>query len=255
VKTSQGYFCLDPDDKFVSKALLESGAYGLGEIQVAREYIKPESRVLVVGAHIGSIAIPLSTICQELVAVEANPAAYELLQLNVRLNERKNMRTIHAAANDTDGTIDFVMNTENSGGSKRVPKFRDAAYFYDNPKIVTVPAKRMDDVLEQSFDLIFMDIEGSEYFAFLGMQRILSHATALIVEFLPHHLSRVAGITVDEFVAPLIPHFDALEIPSRGEIAERGNFRDALQRMYENSQGDAGVIFRKDRDGYPTYAR
>ena len=45
VKTGQGWFCLDPDDRFVSKSLLESGAYGLAEIEQARQFCEPEARV------------------------------------------------------------------------------------------------------------------------------------------------------------------------------------------------------------------
>lgn len=245
VKTDQGYFCLDPDDQFVSRSLLDSGAFGAGEIELAASHMDRSSRVLVVGAHIGAIAIPLSRKCRELVAIEANPATYELLRLNVLLNERDNMRTIHAAANDANGTIEFVMSTHNSGGSKRMPKFRDEIYFYDNPTIVTVPARRLDDILDHAFDLVFMDIEGSEYFAFVGMQRLLAHAKTLIVEFLPHHLSRVAGITVDDFLAPLTPHFDDLTIPTTRRVVERDGFKSVLQDMHERDQGDPAIVFRK----------
>ena len=154
-------------------------------------------------------------------------------------------RIIHAAANDANETIDFVMNTHNSGGSKRMPKFRDEIYFYDNPTIVTVPAKRLDDILEHAFDLVFMDIEGSEHFAFVGMQRLLAHAKTLIVEFLPHHLSRVAGITVDDFLAPLTSHFDDLTIPTTRRVVERNDFKSVLQDMYERNQGDPAIVFRK----------
>jgi FkbM family methyltransferase len=245
VKTGQGRFWVDPDDQFVSRSLLDCGAYGADEIKLATSHMEPSSRVLVVGAHVGAIAIPLSMMCRELVAVEANPATCELLRLNVLLNERDNMRIIHAAANDANGTIEFVMNTHNSGGSKRMPKFRDASYFYDNPTVVTVPAKRLDDILDDAFDLVFMDIEGSEYFAFVGMQRLLAHAKTLIVEFLPHHLSRVAGITVDDFLAPLTSHFDHLTIPTTRRVVERGDFKSVLQDMYERDQGDPAITFRK----------
>jgi FkbM family methyltransferase len=245
VKTDQGYFCVDPADQFVSKSLLECGAYGADEIALAASLMDRSSRVLVVGGHIGAIAIPLSTMCRELVAVEANPATYELLRLNVLLNERGNIRIIQAAANDVNGTIDFVMNTHNSGGSKRMPKFRDEPYFYDHPTIATVPAKRLDDILDQAFDLVFMDIEGSEYFAFVGMQRLLAHARTLIVEFLPHHLSRVAGITVDDFLAPLTPCFDQLTIPTTHRVVDRSEFKSVLQDMYERDQGDPAIVFRK----------
>jgi FkbM family methyltransferase len=245
VKTDQGYFCVDPDDQFVSKSLQDSGAYGAGEIELAASHMDRSSRVLVVGAHIGAIAIPLSKMCRELTAVEANPATYELLRLNVLLNERDNMRIIHAAANDANGTIEFVMSTHNSGGSKRMPKFRDATYFYDNPTIATIPARRLDDILDHAFDLVFMDIEGSEYFAFVGMPRLLAHAKTLIVEFLPHHLSRVAGITVDDFLAPLMSNFDHLTIPTTSRVVERDDFKSVLQDMYERDQWDPAIVFRK----------
>jgi FkbM family methyltransferase len=196
-------------------------------------------------AHIGAVAIPLSMMCRELIAIEANPASCELLRLNVLLNERANMKIVHAAANDVNGTIDFVMNTHNSGGSKRMPKFRDEPYFYDNPTIATVPAKRLDDILDQAFDLVFMDIEGSEYFAFVGMQRLLAHARTLIVEFLPHHLSRVAGITVDDFLTPLTSHFDHLTIPTTRRVVERQDFNSVLQEMYDRDQGDPAIVFHK----------
>lgn len=245
VKTDQGRFWVDPDDQFVGRSLLEFGGYGADEIRLAASHMAPSSRVLVVGAHIGSIAIPLSLMCRELVAVEANPATLKLLRLNVLLNQRDNIRVIHAAANDANGTIDFVMNTHNTAGSKRMPKFRDDIYFYDNPAITTVPAGRLDDILDGAFDLVFMDIEGSEYFAFLGMPRLLTHAKTLIVEFLPHHLSRVAGITVDDFLAPLMPHFDQLTIPTIGRVVDRKDFKSVLQDMCEREQGDPAIVFCK----------
>jgi len=245
VKTDLGYFCLDPDDELVSRELVQRGAYGMREIELARSHMDAGSRVLVVGAHIGTAAIPLSRSCRELVAVEANPATCELLRLNVLLNERRNITVIHAAANDRDGSLDFVMSTHNSGGAKRMPKFRDTIYFYDNPQIATVPAKRLDDILEGSFDLVFMDIEGSEYFAFLGIPRILAQARTLIVEFLPHHLTRVAGITVDDFVAPLAPHFDELTVPTTGRVAGREAFASVLHDMHARDQGDPAIVFRK----------
>lgn len=246
VKTEQGWFCLDPDDQFVSKSLLETGAYGLVEIEQARQFCDAGSRVLVVGAHIGTIAIPLARSCEELVAIEANPEIYEFLELNVAMNRGFNIQTHNIAASDREAPVEFVMNTVNSGGSKRMPVHRDHIYFYDNPRVATVPGARLDDLLAgEQFDLVFMDIEGSEYHAFLGMRRILAGAKTLIVEFLPHHLARVAGVTVEEFLEPLCANFSALTVPSTGQHAGRKEFLGVLQRMFDANHGDAGIIFRK----------
>lgn len=244
VKTAQGYFCLDPRDQFVSKSILQTGAYGLGEIALAKQFCDAQSKTLVVGAHIGTIAIPLSRICQEVVAIEANPATYELLRLNVLINGCTNLPTYDVAANHKDEPIQFVMNTHNTGGSKRMPKFHDQAYFYDNPKIATVRGVRLDDFLDSAgFDVLFMDIEGSEYFAFLGMQTILSRARTLIVEFLPHHLSRVAGISVEQFLAPLMPHFNTLILPTKRLVVGKDSFLNLLQSMFDQNEGAAAIIF------------
>ncbi len=246
VKTGQGWFCLDPDEQFVSKSLLETGAYGLEEIEQARQFCDAGSRVLVVGAHIGTVAIPLARSCEELVAIEANPETYEFLELNVSMNRGFNILAHNVAASDRGAPVEFVMNTVNSGGSKRMPMFRDDIYFHDNPRVVAVPGMRLDDLLPgERFELVFMDIEGSEYHAFLGMQRILAGAKTLIVEFLPHHLSRVAGVTVEEFLKPLLAHFSTLTVPSTGQRAGRKEIPGMLQRMFDNNQGDAGIIFRK----------
>ena len=244
-KSDLGYFCLDTEDQVVSWEVVNHGSYGMREIELARSHMDERARVLVVGAHIGTSAIPLSRACRELVAVEANPRTFEMLRLNVLMNERRNITVVHAAANHENGTIELVMNSLNSGGSKRMPKFRDPIYFYDNPRIATVPARRLDDILDGAFDLVFMDIEGSEYFAFVGMQRILAGARTLIVEFLPHHLERVAGITVEDFVAPLAPHFDSLVIPTMGLEVARDEFTRALLELYQRPQGDTAIVFRK----------
>lgn len=246
VKTGQGWFCLDPDEQFVSKSLLETGAYGMAEIEQARQFCDAGSRVLVVGAHIGTVAIPLARSCEELVAIEANPETYEFLELNVGMNRGFNIVTHNVAASDRAAPVEFVMNTVNSGGSKRMPMHRDDIYFYDNPQVVAVPGVRLDDLLPgERFELVFMDIEGSEYHAFLGMQRILAEARTLIVEFLPHHLARVAGVTVEQFLKPLSAHFSTLTVPSTGLRAGRKEIPGVLQRMFDDNQGDAGIIFRK----------
>jgi len=245
VETDLGYFWIDPADQVVSRELVDHGTYGAREIELARSHMGESARVLVVGAHIGTVAIPLSRTCRDLVAIEANPATCELLRRNVLLNERGNITVIEAAANDRNGSIEFVMNTHNSGGSKRMPKFHDTIYFYDNPRVTTVAAHRLDDILDGAFDLVFMDIEGSEYFAFLGMQRILADARTLIVEFLPHCLARVASITVADFLAPLAPHFDSLAIPTMDRVVAREDFQRALLELSERPEGDPAIIFRK----------
>jgi FkbM family methyltransferase len=202
--------------------------------------------VLIVGAHIGAIAIPLSQQCGDLTAIEANPDTFQLLETNILLNKANNIKALNVAANDRTESVKFVANRANSGGSKRMPKIKHSMYFYDSPRIVDVPAASLDEFLPlHKFDLVIMDIEGSEYFALKGMQKILQSANALFIEFLPHHLKNVAGVTVTEFLKYISPHFDYLFVPSTLQRTTRQQFLPALQRMYDAGDGDDGLVFSK----------
>lgn len=244
--SAQGVFATGIEDAFVGRSLRETGRYGQAEIEQAAGFISPSDNVLVVGAHIGAIAIPLARRCRHLTAIEANPWTYKLLQCNVLLNDADNVQAHHFAASDAAGTIRFVMNTQNSGGSKRYPVKPEAMYFHDNPEVVEVPSFALDEKLgRHDFALVFMDIEGSEYFALRGMTRILEFARCLIVEFLPHHLTNVAGVTPEAFVQLLEPHFARMFVPSLGQTVGREAISGTLRQMFDRGRGDEGLVFTK----------
>lgn len=244
VKTEKGQFAIDPEDYEIGKALRKKGTYGQAEIQTLEPYLTPHARVLIVGAHIGTLVIPIANKVTEVVAIEANPATYGLLQMNLALNGITNCQAINIAASNQTETLEFLISRANSGGTKRVPQLKKFMYYYDQPQIQQIQAVSLDEYLaDQNFDVIVMDIEGSEYFALLGMQRILSNAQALMVEFLPHHLSNVSGVTVAEFVGAIAPHFCRLTIPSQGVVLKSPEFIPHLTAMMAAQQGDDGILF------------
>lgn len=245
-KTKYGLFAVDPEDFGVGLHLLRQSSYGEAEINSLKQYINFESSVLILGAHIGSLAIPLSKYCKKVVAIEANPVTYKLLTINISLNGVSNCEAINIAANDKCESIDFLLSKSNTGGSKRVPKTKDYIYYYDKPQTVSVNAVSLDDYLkEKDFDLILMDIEGSEYFALKGMQEILGRSKVLVVEFLPHHLKNISGVTVEEFLAVIESHFSTLIIPSKQLKVDKLKFKESLKELYDKDQGDEGIIFEK----------
>lgn len=246
VKSDNGLFAVDPEDYGIRRKLRTNAKYGLGEIEALKPHITSDSRVLNVGAHIGTLAIPISKLCKDVVAIEANPATYDLLMINIALNSAFNCQAINIAASDKDENIKFLLNRANSGGSKRVPKTKEFMYYYDNPEKISVKAVSLDKFLEEKdFDIVVMDIEGSEYFALQGMQEILSKCKLLIVEFLPHHLKNVSGVTVEQFLSVIEPHFSRLTIPSKRLVLGTSEFVSHLNKMYNLEQGDEGIIFEK----------
>jgi FkbM family methyltransferase len=243
---SQGLYAVNIEDEFVGKELREKGEYSAAEVVKAALFLTKKDNALVVGSHVGSIAIALARHCRHVTAIEANPWTFKLLQCNIILNNAENIDAIHLAASDKKETLKFVMNRHNSGGSKRLPIVRDPAYFYDNPAIVDVEADSLDVRLaDRQYALVFMDIEGSEYFALKGMQSILRSTRTLIVEFLPHHLSNVAGVTPEEFVEPILPHFNRLFVPGLNRSCEKHEFARTLRALFDAGHRERGLIFSK----------
>jgi FkbM family methyltransferase len=226
--------------------LLHAAEYGEDELALAATFIRPESNVLMVGTHIGSLAVPLSKLCASLDAVEANPSTQRLAEANLRINACWNATLHKVAAGEARGQISFLINRENSGGSKRKPLVDRDFYLYDDTEQVMVDCFPLDEICGgKSYHLIIMNIEGSEFFAFKGMPQILSDAQALSVEFLPHHIRDAAGVPIDAFVDQLEPHFKWMYVPDRHEVVGVADMREELRQMYEQGISSAGLYFLK----------
>ncbi len=91
-----------------------------------------------------------------------------------------------------------------------------------------------------------MDIEGSEYFALKGMQRILSNARAMIIEYLPHHLDNVAGVSDKEFLSVFSIFFDSVKIIGKNEVYKKNEFLLPLESLRESSGGSDLLFFKDD---------
>ena len=244
LETKNGTFVVDAADLEVGGKLRTKGEYGIEEINRICNYITDKSSVLIVGAHIGSLAIPIAKKCSKLVAIEANPRNFNLLQKNIELNKINNLTAHNIAASEKSETIKFQMNTVNSGGSKRVPVNNHYMYTYDNPEVIDVEAHSLDNYLsDTSFDLVLIDIEGSEYFAMRGMKEILTNTKTLIVEFLPHHITNVAGIRLTDFLDNIPQHLGQLTIPSKNVTYPIDVGTAVLRQMFDNGDGDDGIIF------------
>ena len=243
-QSSNGLFAVDPEDLEVGEKL-RKGGFGLDEIERIESLISDDSRVLIVGSHIGSLVIPISRHCKEVVAIEANPKTYELLSLNLRLNNIENVVSHNIAASEKTEIITFFLNSVNSGGSKRAPKQSHFMYEYDSPERVEIQAHALDTHLSNhAFDLVLMDIEGSEFFALKGMPKILQECKSLIVEFLPHHLRNVAGVDAQTFLQQIPERFTKVTIPSQNVTLSREEAQAFLLKMFRDEKGDDGLIFQ-----------
>ena len=230
-RTPSGIFSISSEDVALANALRNNQAWSQDEIDEIMAGAGAGSHILFVGAHVGTLVIPVAARVATVTAIEANPDTYRFLLANLAFNDVSNVTLHRFAAGEADGEIEFILSRQNSGGAKRRPVIADRRYTYDNPRIATVPMHRLDDRLTGPFDTIVMDIEGSEIFALRGMPRLLSEARRLFVEFLPHHLRNVAGADADALADLVLPHFPKLTVAGRSFVGEAA--RAELRRMYQ----------------------
>jgi len=244
--TPEGKFAVPSSDLFFPHLWRQGKAFGQEEIALIRALVPEGSTILVVGGHVGGLAIPLARTAQKLTVVEANPETFRYLAANVALNASHNISLLQLAAGEKEGQIEFIANRQNTGGSKRSPVIDDWRYTYDDPDRIRVEMKRLDDVLEPQYDAMVMDIEGSEYFALKGMPKLLSRIRTIFIEFMPHHLRNVAGIDADRLYDVIGSDFRHLLIPSQNTTYSGDEVAPKLRSMFQEDQNEDAIVFSKD---------
>jgi hypothetical protein len=67
----------------------------------------------------------------------------------------------------------------------------------------------------------------------------------LIVEFIPHHLRYVAGVSPQAFAGLLSEYFNSLYIPSMKSYVDNHSFEGLLSRLYELNSSHDQIVFAK----------
>ncbi len=137
-----------------------------------RRLVRRGSRVLDLGAHIGTFTLAAAALGCEVIAVEASPQNARLLRASVEQNGFTQVHVIQAVVSDRAGTVLFSC----YGPFGHV--FTPAT----NLPSIDVPAVRIDDLLAEigwdRVDLVKLDVEGSEIAALDGMSNLLTSADA-----------------------------------------------------------------------------
>lgn len=245
--TANGLLSAPLDDVSVGKALGFKGEYDTPEIASLKKLISQEDVIYVIGTHIGALLIPLAKTCRKVIGYEANPETYGYVCTNVQLNNLDNVRIFNYAVGDSSRKIEFYQNRSNSGGSKIKPQTDKYFYNYDSPKTIEVPMISLDaHIASEQLSPpqgIIMDIEGAEYFALKGMPNTLAKARFLYIEYVPHHLENVSGVTNDEFFALILPHFKAVRfMRTHKEVIDLqkdvASFHTMINGMYDAGASD-----------------
>ena len=247
VEAKHGNFIVNPADAGVAKSLLQTGSYGDHEIELAKGFINKDSVCVVLGGHIGSIAVPFSKLSNSVHVFEANPETFKYLSNNVLLNACSNIKLYNFAVSDEVGEISFIMQEANSGSSRRKPIHAFEPVSYETGREIKVKTLVLDDVFQDlAPDLIFMDIEGSEYFALKGAQKLLTRTKALIMEFDSGYFKKVSGKSSSEIWEVFAPHFSQLINPkNQKHFKGTEAVKAEVLRMIDSDETHENIVFLK----------
>ena len=151
-------------------------------VLVFLDKLRNKSTVLTdMGANIGLHTFFLKSRYKDLniIAFDPSPASWRYLELSINYNNISSIRVEKIALSDKNGLLDFYSwGHESSGDSLkdtgRVPNVK--------PKIIQVPAKRLDDIKDlPSITVMKIDCEGAELSILKGASKTLAKNRPLIV--------------------------------------------------------------------------
>lgn len=126
------------------------------------------------------------------VAFEPNPDAYAILERNVALNERRNVRIFNCALSDADGSAVLYWGPDDGVASSLGPV--PGGKGWDQ-----VTTRRLDDVVDelkiQRVDLVKVDVEGAEASLLRGAVDVLRESTPVVLFEVYPAVARNMGVS------------------------------------------------------------
>jgi FkbM family methyltransferase len=152
----------DPRDSIQVK-LLNFGVWEPDVSAVIAEILRPGDVFADIGANVGYDTLLASAVVGasgRVIAIEANPATFDLLLSNIELNSCLNIRCVNVAASDQVGTLPIYAPVEFETGMV------STLFERGGEMLGEIPAQTLDDILDDDelrrLRLIKIDIEGGE---------------------------------------------------------------------------------------------
>ena len=199
------------------------------------DHFIPKERDIVVdiGAHIGLYTIMASKHVGpngKIVAIEANPDNFEMLNRNVKLNQLTNVTNLNCAVYSQETRIKLYLAGEGSNRTKYNTLMAERAN-EGKEKFVEINADTLDHLMQlqgiSEINWIKIDVEGAEYEVLKGASNIISHSKDISLLIEVHNLSG-SNSTLYEHIS---------------QFLSLGDFKIDFEKTYDN--GEKHVIARK----------
>jgi FkbM family methyltransferase len=256
IASRQGIFTIATDaEDPISRSLYFDGHFELDHIGQTLTCLRElglcpsagQGTVVDVGANIGVISIGMLHTGQfaRAIAIEPEPRNFSLLERNVRQNKLdKRMVCLPVAVSDHQGTVEFELSADNYGDHRVRTIVSGAAadaFGETARRVISVPARRLDDLLAelpsdrtQDIALVWMDVQGHEGNVLRGARQLLSRRVPVVAEFWPYGLAR-SGTSRDDFRDLARQVFTSFWALRQGRYVRHPI--DALDRLFDELPG------------------
>lgn len=166
-------------DEKDSLELAKNGIYDPQETELIKKLVTSEHVVLDIGANIGYFTLLMAKQTKAVFAFEPDPDNFMILEKNIKLNKAKNVELFNMAVGEFNGFVDLHRCDFNNG----MHRVYESKWCKD--QTIEVPIVKIDSLIDHA-DFVKMDIEGSEFGALKGMERIIKESRpTLLLEFHP----------------------------------------------------------------------
>lgn len=155
------------------------------EVALVKQQVRPGDVIIDIGANIGYYTLLFAQLVGDtghVVAFEPDPENFALLYKNINLNQYRNVTLVQKAVATENSFAQLYLCDDNKG----MHRLYDSVCCQSSIEVKTVC---LDDYLPQlvkKVDFVKIDIEGAEYNALQGMQKILTQQQPkLLTEFSP----------------------------------------------------------------------
>ena len=212
IKTKDHLFLALEKDIFINECLEQHGYWEKPTMDVCRDYLKNNSYIIEVGAHIGSHTVILSELCKDgiIYSFEPQKLIFQLLNANLLLNTCENVYTYMEAASDENkieyiGEVDYKNLNGFNSGNFSLKNLKE----HEGYPIHTIQLDVKFSKIKK-LDLIKIDAEGHEV-------PILKGAKELIKKFKPLILTEFDYKNKQEII-DLLPEYNFEDISYNYQI-------------------------------------
>jgi FkbM family methyltransferase len=173
--------CLDPKNGFVDEEIFLNDCYEPEILNLIKKHSNKKNVFLDIGANIGQHSLFSSFFFKEVISFEPINKLYLQIKKSIKQNNIKNIKVHKFGLSNNNETKNIKINFSNIGSSSIL----DTEEKFDLEEKIKL--KKLDLILKnKKIDFIKMDIEGYEYFAFLGMENLIGkYKPKIIFEFSP----------------------------------------------------------------------